>query len=269
MRSFALVTTFNANGYHLYGKTMIQTFLKHWPKEVRLHVYAEGIQVEESGPNLIVCDLHSSCPDLVAFKQRHDTNLKAHGKANLGITPKGKPIGLGFRWDAVRFAHKVYSICHAGQTVESDVLIWIDADTRTFADIDINFLESFIPESSYTCYLGRKGKYTECGFVTYNRRHPLHLEFLNLFKNFYDSDRIFELPEWHDSYVWDFVRKHFENQGMTNTNITENLNIKEGHPFINSPLGQFMDHLKGERKIVGKSLPSDLVVVRTEDYWRS
>ena len=39
------------------------------------------------------------------------------------------------------------------------------------------------------------------------------------------------------------------------------------HPFVNGPLGRYMDHLKGGRKDEGRSSDKDLVVARTEAYW--
>jgi hypothetical protein len=41
-----------------------------------------------------------------------------------------------------------------------------------------------------------------------------------------------------------------------------------GHPLINTVLGKWIDHMKGDRKNIGKSLPKDIIVNRTEDYWR-
>jgi hypothetical protein len=42
----------------------------------------------------------------------------------------------------------------------------------------------------------------------------------------------------------------------------------EGHPLINCEWGAYIDHLKGERKGLGKSKTSDLRVNRNESYWR-
>ena len=40
-----------------------------------------------------------------------------------------------------------------------------------------------------------------------------------------------------------------------------------GHPLINTKLGKWIDHMKGDRKFKGKSLTKDLVVNRSEGYW--
>ena len=38
--------------------------------------------------------------------------------------------------------------------------------------------------------------------------------------------------------------------------------------LINSRLGRFMDHMKGNRKVDGKSRADDLLVARDEAYWQ-
>jgi hypothetical protein len=76
---------------------------------------------------------------------------------------------------------------------------------------------------------------------------------------------IFTLAEWHDSYVFDAVRKR---HALRELNWTAHLQMGEGHPLINCEWGAYIDHLKGERKSLGKSRSSDLRVHRKESYWR-
>ena len=45
---YAVVTTFNQLGYDNYAQRMIKTFLKYWPSDVQLIVYAENCKVQES-----------------------------------------------------------------------------------------------------------------------------------------------------------------------------------------------------------------------------
>jgi hypothetical protein len=66
----------------------------------------------------------------------------------------------------------------------------------------------------------------------------------------YDEDLIYELKEQHDSYVWDYVRKEFEKEGIVNNNIGDGL---PGHVQARSILGVVYDHTKGPRKLKGKS----------------
>jgi hypothetical protein len=76
---------------------------------------------------------------------------------------------------------------------------------------------------------------------------------------------IFTLEEWHDSFVFDVVRKNVK---LKEYNWSAGLISGEGHPLINSEWGAYLDHLKGDRKSVGRSKDKDLKIKRTEDYWQ-
>lgn len=265
--NFTVVTTFHQAGYEKYGKRMIQSFLKNWPQDVILIVYAENCQVTETSSNLIVRDLHKASPEIVSFKEKWKNVPKATGMLATGPADrKGKQQGIGFKWDAVRFSHKVYSIFHCAKESNSDVLIWMDADTVCHSPITLERLRQLIPSDKDLCFLGRKGKYTECGLYSMNLRSQTVQEFLKEFQRLYDyaEDGIFKLQEWHDSYVFDAVRKKMN---LNELDWSGHLITGEGHPLINSEWGAYLDHLKGDRKNLGKSKTTDLKVKRKESYW--
>jgi hypothetical protein len=91
-------------------------------------------------------------------------------------------------------------------------------------------------------------------------------EFLKTFQHYYDNAEagILTLTEWHDSFVFDVIRSKTK---LTELNWSAGLIKGEGHPLINCEWGAYLDHLKGERKTLGKSKPSDLIVNRKETYW--
>jgi hypothetical protein len=76
---------------------------------------------------------------------------------------------------------------------------------------------------------------------------------------------IFKQDEWHDSFIFDVVRKQTV---LNELDWSEHLIKGEGHPLINSEWGAYLDHLKGARKNIGKSKSTDLLIPRTEAYWR-
>src|SRR4051812_5391321 len=78
-RSYAIVTTCHAAGYEAYGRTMLETFLEHWPAQVPLLLYREGFEAPAS-QRIQSRDLEASSPGLMAFKQRHADNPQAHGR---------------------------------------------------------------------------------------------------------------------------------------------------------------------------------------------
>ena len=261
---YTVITTFNADGYAKYGQRMIQTFLQNWP--VDLVVYAEGCNVTETAPNLLVRDI-AIVTDLTTFKQQWQNIPRANGDVSSDpVRSKRKDAGKGFKWDAVRFAHKVYSIFHCAKHIDTDWLIWMDADTVCHSPITQEDLERLCPETSDLCYLGRKHKYTECGLYAMNLRSLRVQYYLKQLQKYYDDAEqgIFTLDEWHDSFVFDAVRKHHP---LVELDWSSHLITGEGHPLINSAWGAYLDHLKGDRKTLGKSKSKDLKVIRSEAYW--
>jgi len=269
MPTYTIVTTFNQAGYDLYGSRMIQSFLKNWPDSVKLYVYAEDCAVKETAHNLSVFNLHDASPELVAFKQRWKNVPRANGDVSDDpIRSKRKDAGKGFKWDAIRFAHKVYAIFAAARTTQDDFLVWMDADNYCHSPITQERLEHLIPVTKDLCYLGRRGKYSECGLYAMNLRSNNTKKFLMRFENMYEDAEagIFTLSEWHDSYVFDAVRKGLPM--LHELNWSEGLITGEGHPLINSEWGAYLDHLKGARKQLGHSKRKDILVNRPEAYWR-
>lgn len=270
--NFAVVTTFHADGYKSYAQRMIQTFLQNWPSDVTLYAYPQDVSVEESAPNLVVRDLLTTVPALVEFKQRWQHDPRARGEVATGPADrKGKAPGIGFRWDAIRFSHKVYAVCHAAQNTTADVLFWMDADMVCHSPITADFIRSQIPDSVGLAFLGRRKKFTECGLYAMNLRDTITRAWLNEFQLAYDTGRLMTMQEWNDCWIFDITRQEVKGQHpeWQWLNWSDNLDMGEGHPLINTAWGAYLDHLKGKRKRDGRSLSKDLLVQRSEPYWSS
>ena len=262
---YTVVTTFNSQGYKQYGQRMIQTFLACWPANVTLMVYAEGCTVSETANNLIVQDL-DQVSELTAFKNRWRNVPKANGDVSQDpVRSRRKDAGKGFKWDAVRFAHKVYSVFDAARQSNSDYLIWMDADMICHSPVTVEQLDRLCDKD--LCYLGRRGKYTECGLYAMNLHSVDVHKFLRKFQDYYDlaETGIFTLDEWHDSFVFDAVRNIVS---VDSRDWSSHLIAGEGHPLINSEWGAYLDHLKGSRKSHGRSHTKDLIKQRLESYWQ-
>jgi hypothetical protein len=182
------------------------------------------------------------------------------------VRSKRRDAGKGFKWDAVRFSHKVYSIFHCAKHTNTDWLIWMDADTVCHSSISTDDLARLCPPDKDLCFLGRRGKFSECGLYAMNLHSPAVQLFLQKFQHMYDHavEGIFDLAEWHDSFVFDAVRQKVK---LNELDWSSHLITGEGHPLINSDWGAYLDHLKGKRKTTGRSPASDLKVQRTEAYW--
>ena len=176
--------------------------------------------------------------------------------------------------DAVRFSNKSFAIAHAGRTCrmqyEADILIWLDADVITFTKIPNELFRELLKNNAFVGYLGRQHRHTESGFLIFNLHSPYTSEFFETIENMYLSRQVFHLREWHDCEVFDVCRIIFQAQGkITSNNISAGVSNSD-HPFINSVLGRYMDHLKGTetkmqglthaRKSIGYSQESTVVI---------
>lgn len=277
MQSITVVTTFHPAGYSQYGERFLKSFARNIDKRIKLLVYAENVKVDNPDPSRIkIFDQVPTLPKLVAFKKRWKDNPKANGIPPEEIKRKRKDWNKAFKWDAVRFANKVYAVFDACERSKG-WCVWMDADSYIHSPWSYEEFSDLLPDNTYVTYVGRgKGSQTwpECGFYGMNLNHPVCHEFLKDFERMYEDaeNGIFTLEEWHDSYVFgELLKKYSE---FPSHDYSADMYLKEaktgggGHPLINGPLGKWMDHMKGGRKDKGKSDKKDIMVNRTEEYWK-
>jgi hypothetical protein len=220
------ITTWNNKLYEEYAHRFKETY--NWPFPLKIYNEDECMM--------------KAIPDLKEFVER---NKDRQPYSDYKV--KGKE----FLTDGVRFSYKVYAYTHALMTENVDGLICIDADSVFYKKIDEEWVKKHIHrDECMMTYLGRGSNYSECGFLYFNLNHADTLAYANRMKSLYDTDGIYNLKEQHDSYVWDYVRKEFENRGTRNHNIGDG---KPGHVQARSILGVVYDHTKGNRKLKGRS----------------
>ncbi|MGC3979880.1 MAG: class I SAM-dependent methyltransferase [Steroidobacteraceae bacterium] len=249
-----LFTTFNAKGYEQYGRNMLHSFSQRLPADVRLLCYVDGFAPDFSHPKIQYRDLHGSSQALVDFKRKFGKFELAHGIVR---RKDAQPV-YNYNYDAIKFCHKVFCITHALRNVDTRYACWVDGDTIAKQPIPQGFFQSLLKDGAYTCYLGRSHMYSECGFVGYDTRHEQHENFVYAYEHLFNTGDIFNLGAWHDCEAYDVVRKAFEDGALlTGYNISAEF-ADTMHPFVNSVLGRYMDHLKGpQRKAAGHSFETD------------
>jgi len=150
--------------------------------------------------------------------------------------------------DGVRFCYKVYSYTDMILNNEDyDGLIGIDADSVFYKSINEEWIKQNVhKDNCMMSYLGRGNNYSECGFLYWNLNHKDTKDYARVMKDMYSTDSVYKLIEKHDSYVWDYVRKRFEDERNTlNNNIGDG---KPGHVQARSILGEVYDHIKGPKR---------------------
>ena len=254
MSTFEVVTSMSQSYYDKIGSVMLESFIDKWPGHINLRIYTEDNLKLPEHPRYKIYDLYKEEPELRKFVNRHKDRPDQQNSLELHL-------------GAVRFSYKTFSVINACLSKAADHIIWLDADTLTHADVTMDFLESLVDKDKYLTYLGRENNYSECGFVIYNTNHSVNDAFMGRWKMEYTHDGVFKYAQWHDSFVFDEIRRMFErDHKIENINLTP-WGKNYDHVFINSILGEYMDHMKGDRKNIGKSKRSDIFNERKAKYW--
>lgn len=232
-----VITTWNEKLFQEYAHRFELSFKRHW--NFPLTVYNEDKDF---------FDLVPECKEFIE-RNKHRTYKD-------------------FLRDACRFSYKVYAYTHAViNDTESDFIMGIDADSVFYKPINKIWIKENVwhPDKMLT-YLGRGSQYSECGFLGFNMQHPETKNFARAMKEMYDKDKLFNLIEWHDSYIWDHVRKEFEAKGVNNYNIGDGGN---GHVQARSCLGPIYDHTKGSRRKIDGFSGENMTLVNKRGNYES
>lgn len=152
----------------------------------------------------------------------------------------------GFRTNAIKFVHKTFAIWHAAREQKNGWLIWLDCDAITRRPLDANFKNLVFKENIVVSYIGRPGKYSECGFLAFNLDNPETKVFLEKWEDLYISGKFIDLKETHDSWTFDWLRLEYNRPDLfydLNHNAKTNKN-----PFSQSDIGAYFLHAKGAGK---------------------
>jgi hypothetical protein len=279
MTNITVVTTFHKPGLDLYGQRFLNSFAERVDSKIKLLVYAEDCSpVNPNSEQITILDAKEVLPKLNAFKEKYKNVPHANGNIAKHPARNGrKDWNKEFKWDAVRFANKTYAVYDACERSE-DWCVWMDADTFVHSEWSYEQFKHLLPEDKWITYVSRgKGSQTwpECGFYGMNLNHPVCHQFLKEFERMYEDaeNGIFKLVEWHDSFVFGYLLKNLKPVSNNVLDYSAEMYLKEaksgggGHPLINTILGKWIDHMKGDRKNTGKSKASDIMVNRKENYW--
>ena len=221
------VTTWNNNLFEAYAHRFQKTY--NWPFPLKIY--------NEDG------DMFEEIPNCKSFVDRNKNRYKY---------TSFKEKSTDYIKDGVRFCYKVYAYTHAILNEDVDGLICMDADSVFYKTINEEWIKKHIHrDNCMMSYLGRGSNYSECGFLYFNLKHKETKDYARVMQDMYNTDSIYNLSEYHDSFIWDYVRKRFEEErAIVNYNIGDNAG---GHVQARSVLAEVYDHTKGKRKIEGRS----------------
>lgn len=255
MARVSVVTSFSREGFEKYGEQCLETLHRYWPTEIPLYIVSEDLidvpSYFKGQRKVRYLNLFQSSTLANDFHNLYKDNPEVHGRGDKAKDARHNRhwrTGYSFRHDAYKFSKKVFAIDLAAKHAGSGRLIWLDADTVTFNQIPIEFFEKHPPRGYAISCLTRGQRYhSECGWVGYNLDMKETHQFITAFAELYHSGEVFNLQEWHDSWVFDWLRRKMQIRTYSIAHRDPR------HPFNFSELGQYMDHLKGDRKGGGAS----------------
>ena len=257
-KDIKVVTTFHNEGYELYGKRFLESFAKNVDKKIQMYCFTENCDPENPDPNQIIIESQEFVlPKLMSFKRKWRNEPKANGIPPDDIKARRpRDHHKKFKWDAIRFANKVYSVFAACER-STDWCVWMDADSYIHTPWSYEQFKSLLPDDKWITYVGRgKGSQTwpECGFYGQNLNDVICQDFIKEFERVYEEaeNGIFKLEEWHDSFVFGNILNSMKDYYPEVLDYSKDINVNTaktgggGHPLINSVLGNWIDHMKGD-----------------------
>lgn len=198
MRDIKFVTSFSQEGYKLYGKKFLESYVKH--VDAPIMVYFETREK----------------PDFTHRNVNYIPLSKIAGIMNylqsMSVFPMMKGI-LGdkrlYQYDVYKFCRKMFAQCDAA-TRSTDIVCWIDADVVIEKDLPIEWVEDLFSEredglSPFCCVMRRPSFHLCASFVAWDVTHEQSLPFWNAYFDMMISGRFLLLPEWHDSFILESI----------------------------------------------------------------
>ena len=164
--------------------------------------------------------------------------------------------GYNFQKDGVKFSHKVFAQTHRIKNTDADILLYLDADTYTHETPNLDYIYSILPEDYLCTYFGRPRLYDETGFYMHNAKHHDALVWAETLEKIYTEGELWTYPLQVDCYTMYAGRQKYPHTKQLDL-VEHHGGLGKKHPFVNSPLGEFLEHLKGNRKELGHSRASD------------
>jgi len=191
MKQIKFITTFSKNGYQVYGKTWINSFME---KTNLFDNITANIYIDNFDENIL----------------KNNEKIKFFNYE--------KQIPLRFEWEkiyrketihnnhnkdlSIKFSYKSFVILHELTHTNVDYLIWLDADCEFLSDDFFNWPENLINENFIACQKEDDQEHIETGIIIFNMNHDDKKVFVEKFKSLYMESKEFNnFGQFFDGYA--------------------------------------------------------------------
>ena len=237
-----VITTFSQDGYELYGRRLIETWIKYWPQEgYRLRIYVEHeFTVDDSRVELIM--LNEASESLVKFKNKCKHDLEAMDDVKANKKTRNKIL------KTVKWCHKVYAMQHALNDNQYGHVIFLDGDTYTKDYVIKGSLETLAANCLFSVHFETlySMRHYETGLIIFNCAHEQMADLRINITQAYDTGEIFKLPKSWDGF---WIAILAERRRYT---VIDLAGGRFGGVFTNPTVKRIMVHEAGNDKYEGK-----------------
>lgn len=194
MKPITFFTTFNQNGYDLYGKTWIKTFIENVAcksSNIKAIIYAHNVgNLQVNHPQIEVIDYEEALPEHLNWKE--DFNNRANNFSSY------------VKDNTIRFSHKGFVISDALSRITTGYAIWLDGDCVMHDESYDNFPENLLQGYAIACQLEHarpNAHHIESGVLLFDMDNPDAQKFKEKFKLNYQVDQVLTVSEPYDGFI--------------------------------------------------------------------
>lgn len=182
-----VVTTFAKDHIAVYGRRFIDTFQKHCAFDLK--IFAEDFTQQDL--NYPVLDYYKHIPEQIEFKQFILENIESSNTKSANRLRK-----------ALRWSYKSFVIWYALKNINSDYIVWMDADVETLRPVDETVISKIAKKKLIVANpeLIKNDMHIESGFVIFNTKHSLISRVIEHYHQGYHDQQVLNLPKPWDGF---------------------------------------------------------------------
>jgi hypothetical protein len=173
MKNIKFVTTFSSNGYNVYGKTWIDSFLEKTSTydNITAKIYINGMDLSEFNYDKIeVVDYdiaipaHANWVDMFKSESTHD------------------------QWNkdlAVKFSYKSFVMLDTLKNINDGYVIWLDADCKFMSSDFENWPNNLLNNTFVACQREAGSEHVESGIIIFDSEHSNKQKYIDQFESLY------------------------------------------------------------------------------------
>lgn len=212
MKNIKFITTFSDNGYYVYGKSWIKSFLEKTKSQehITAEIYVNNLDTTQFnyGNKIKVFNYDNEIPERNLWEHSF-LNTSNHGEWN-------KNLG-------VKFSFKSFVMLHCLKKYNEEYIIWLDADCVFTSDNFENWPNNLLNNHFIACQREQGSEHVETGIIIFDSNHTDKQKYIEKFESFYmNADEYNNFGQFFDGFV---VGRTLNHTQINHVNLNENFGL--------------------------------------------